>query len=76
MTITELQHLYRDHQLTEAVIEPSVREGNWVIEFRHIKGGFILLTDHLGVECLYDDLDEASKNALAIGFQQVRIESL
>ncbi|EDP57950.1 hypothetical protein [Vibrio sp. AND4] len=74
MTINELRHLYRDKQLVEAIIEPSIQEGGWVVEFRHARGGFVCLTDSHGEECLYDNLDTASKSALAVGFQQVRIE--
>lgn len=74
MTITELRNLFREKQLVEAIIEPSIQEGTWIVEFRHARGGFVLLTDSHGGECLYDDLDEASKSALAVGFQQVRVE--
>ncbi|ARV73667.1 hypothetical protein [Vibrio campbellii] len=74
MTINELRHLFRDNQLVEAIIEPSIQEGGWVVEFRHARGGFVCLTDSHGEECQYDDLDTASKSALAVGFQQVRIE--
>ena len=44
------------------------------MEFRHARGGFVFLTDSHGEECLYEDLDAASKSAMAVGFQQVRIE--
>ena len=74
MTINELRHLFRDNQLVEAIIEPSIQEGGWVVEFRRARGGFVCLTDSHGEECLYDDLDTASNSALAVGFQQVRIE--
>jgi len=74
MTITELRSLYRDNQLVEAIIEPSIQEGSWIVEFRHARGGFILLTDTHGEECHYLDLDVASKSALAVGFSQVRVE--
>ena len=43
MTINELRHLFRDNQLVEAIIEPSIQEGGWV-EFRHARGGFVCLT--------------------------------
>ncbi|BCL71327.1 conserved hypothetical protein [Vibrio nigripulchritudo MADA3029] len=74
MTISELRSLYQDNQLVEAIIEPSIQEGTWIVEFRHARGGFILLTDSHGEECHYIDLDKASKSALAVGFRQVRIE--
>ncbi|MEZ8826864.1 hypothetical protein [Vibrio sp. 10N.261.55.A7] len=74
MTITELRSLYREDKLVEAIIEPSVQEGSWVVEFRHARGGFVLLTDSHGGECHYMDLDLASKSAMAVGFSQVRIE--
>ncbi|MDN3697464.1 MULTISPECIES: hypothetical protein [Vibrio] len=74
MTVTELRYLYRDNKLVEAIIEPSAEEGTWVVEFRHAKGGFVLLTDSHGEECHYENLDLASKSAMAVGFQQVRIE--
>jgi hypothetical protein len=74
MTLSELRTLYRDQQLVEAIIEPSIQNGNWVVEFRHAKGGFVLLTDANGEECQYFDLDLASKTAMAVGFKQVRVE--
>ncbi len=74
MTITELKLLYREKQLLEAIIEPSIQDGSWVVEFRHARGGFVLLTDSHGEECQYLDLDLASKSAMAVGFNQVRIE--
>ncbi|WP_428775230.1 hypothetical protein [Vibrio sp.] len=75
MTINELRSLYRENKLVEAIIEPSSQEGQWIVEFRHTKGGLVLLTDAHGEECHYMDLDLASKSAMAVGFQQVRIES-
>ncbi|WP_047043446.1 hypothetical protein [Vibrio mexicanus] len=75
MTINELRTLYRDNQLIEAIIEPSVQEGTWIVEFRHQRGGFVLLTDAHGEECHYGDLNLASKSAMAVGFKQVRIEA-
>ena len=74
MTLTELKALYRDNQLVEAIIEPSIQDGSWVVEIRHARGGFVLLTDAQGEECQYVDLDVASKSAMAVGFHQVRIE--
>ncbi|WP_375751551.1 hypothetical protein [Vibrio sp. HN007] len=74
MTLTELRTLYRDEQLLEAIIEPSIQDGGWVVEFRHAKGGFVPLTDSRGEECQYYDLDLASKSAMAVGFKQVRVE--
>ena len=74
MTINELRALYRDNQLVEAIIEQSAEEGLWVVEFRHAEGGFLLLTDVHGEECHYGNLDIASKSAMAVGFNQVRIE--
>ncbi|MDG3084733.1 hypothetical protein P7F88_00950 [Vibrio hannami] len=74
MTLTELRTLYRDEQLLEAIIEPSIQDGGWVVEFRHAKGGFVPLTDARGEECQYYDLDLASKSAMAVGFKQVRVE--
>jgi len=40
MTINELRHLFRENQLVEAIIEPAIQEGGWVVEFRHARGGF------------------------------------
>ncbi|USD66724.1 hypothetical protein [Vibrio sp. SCSIO 43136] len=74
MTISELRNLYQKQQLIEAIVEPSIQEGSWIVEFRHSRGGFILLTDTHGEECHYVDIDTASKSALAVGFRQVRVE--
>ncbi|WPC74417.1 hypothetical protein [Vibrio porteresiae] len=75
MTITELRSLFQDKQLIEAIIEPSTQDGAWIVEFRHQRGGFVLLTDATGSECQYDNLDLASESAMAVGFNQVRVES-
>ncbi|MBP8550848.1 hypothetical protein FPV82_05420 [Vibrio cholerae] len=75
MTIPELRELYQTQQLVEAIIEPSFQEGEWIVEFRHQMGGFVLLTDENGEECRYIDLDSASQSAMAVGFRQVRIEN-
>ncbi len=74
MTVTELRALYKDNQLIEAIVEPSLQDGQWIIEFKYRKGGFVILTDDHGEECLYSDLDDASKSAMSVGFHQVRIE--
>ncbi|WP_087019035.1 thymidylate kinase [Thaumasiovibrio subtropicus] len=73
MTLTELQRLYTSHELVEAVVEPSLSADGWIVEFRHRRGGFVPLTDAAGVEKCYHDIDQATENALAVGFQQVRI---
>ncbi|SEG73586.1 hypothetical protein SAMN04488244_1445 [Vibrio hangzhouensis] len=73
MTITELKHLFHQDLLAEAIIEPSSTEEGWIVEFRHKQGGFLMLTDIHGAECQYNDLDKASKSALAVGFTEVRI---
>ena len=76
MTIEELKILYRDDLLVEAIVEPfSVEEGLWIVEFRHVQGGFVLLTDDHGEECCYSNLDLASMSAMEVGFKQVRVES-
>lgn len=75
MTLTELKVLYRDKQLVEAIIEPSVQDdGSWIVEFRHMHGGLVLLTDAHGEGCQYNDLDLASQSAMEVGFNQVRVE--
>ncbi len=74
MTLTELKGLYRENQLVEAIIEPSAQEGTWIVEFRHSHGGLVLLTDSEGEGRKYYDLDVASESAMAVGFNQVRIE--
>ncbi|MDN3608930.1 hypothetical protein ACFFUP_18225 [Vibrio ostreicida] len=75
MTLNELRNLYRENQLVEAIIEPSSQEGAWIVEFRHTRGGLVLLTDAHGQECHYIDIDLASKSAMAVGFRQVRVEA-
>ncbi len=75
MTINELRTLYRERELVEAIIEPSSQEDAYIVEFRHARGGFVLLTDANGEECHYENLDSASRSAMAVGFSQVRIES-
>ena len=74
MTLTELRALYQEKQLVEAIIEPSLPDGSWIVEFRHTKGGLVLLTDSQGEGCQYFDLDIASRSAMAVGFNQVRVE--
>jgi len=74
MTLTELKVLYRKNQLVEAIIEPSVQDGTWIVEFRNTQGGLVLLTDAEGEGCQYLDLDVASQSAMLVGFNQVRVE--
>jgi hypothetical protein len=76
MTLEELRLLYRKNLLIEAVVEPFSDQGMWIVEFRHVQGKFILLTDEQGEECHYNNLDMASKSAMDVGFRHVRIESL
>ncbi|KXI21613.1 hypothetical protein [Photobacterium sanguinicancri] len=73
MTLTELQGLYARSDLVEAVVEPSIQEGGWIVEFRHRRGGFVPLTDGAGSEQCYQDIDTASERAFEVGFHQVRI---
>ncbi|MCG7498739.1 hypothetical protein MHO82_17865 [Vibrio sp. Of7-15] len=73
MTLSELRLLYHQDQLVEAIIEPSIQENMWIVEFRHTRGGLVPLTDSKGCEQHYQDVDMASKSALAVGFNQVRI---
>jgi hypothetical protein len=75
MTINELRNLYRNDQLVEAIIEPASHDGKWIVEFRHCKGGLVLLTDACGEECHYHDIVKASQSAMAVGFQHVRVEN-
>ncbi|AAW84804.1 hypothetical protein ACTFQF_06415 [Aliivibrio fischeri] len=72
-TLSELKLMYQEDQLVEAVIEPVIVEDSWIVEFRHVRGGLVLLTDLKGGEVKYRDLEAASKSALAVGFSQVRI---
>ncbi|KMV29085.1 thymidylate kinase [Photobacterium swingsii] len=73
MTLTELQGLYARSDLVEAVVEPSIQEDGWIVEFRHRRGGFVPLTDGAGSEQCYQDVDTASERAFEVGFHQVRI---
>ena len=73
MTKTELRDLFYQKMLVEAVVEPSLTSGGWIVEFRHARGGLVPLTDGQGVEQCFQDVDIATENALDIGFHQVRI---
>ncbi len=75
MTIPELRELYQTQQLVEAIIEPSFQEGEWIVEFRHQMGGFVLLTDENGEECRYIDLDSASQSAWRLGFVKFELKT-
>ncbi len=75
MTIPELRELYQTQQLVEAIIEPSFQEGEWIVEFRHQMGGFVLLTDENGEECRYIDLDSASQSAMRLGFVKFELKT-
>ena len=74
MTIDELKVLFRDDLLVEAIVEPFSDDGLWIVEFRHIQGGFVLLTDDHGEECYYRDFDLASKSAMEVGFKHITVE--
>lgn len=49
-TLSELKLMYQEDQLVEAVIEPVIVEDSWIVEFRHVRGGLVLLTDLKGGE--------------------------
>ncbi|GEA52876.1 hypothetical protein VIN01S_36800 [Vibrio inusitatus NBRC 102082] len=76
MTINELRVLYRSERLVEAIVEQADQDGLWVVEFRDSRGGILALTDPQGEQRYYNDLDSASKSAMAVGFSQVRVEVL
>lgn len=73
MTREELRYLYQSKKLTEAVIESSSDDGDWIVECRHYEGRLVLLTDESGREQHYKDSEEASISAFEIGFGQVTI---
>lgn len=76
MTLEELRVLYRANLLVEAIAEPLDDQGGWIVEFRHVQGGFVVLTHTSGEAYHYADLYYASQSALHVGFKQVRVESL
>ncbi|MGX9419485.1 hypothetical protein ACXJY6_19105 [Vibrio sp. RC27] len=76
MTLEELRTMYRANLLVEAIAEPLEEQGDWLIEFRHIQGGFVVLTHSNGETCHYSDLHYASQSAREVGFKQVRVESI
>lgn len=73
MTKSELQSLYNQNMLVEAVIEQSMLEEGWILEFRHTKGGLVPLTDYQGVEKCFSSVDDASDHAMDVGFDLVRV---
>ncbi len=73
MTKDQLQQLYSQELLVEAVVEPSIQHEGWIVEFRHARGGLVPMTDRLGVEICFESADMATVNALDVGFRQVRI---
>ena len=72
-TLSELKLMYQSGKLTEAVIEPIAVDNTCILEFQHVSGGLVLLTDLKGEQMIYQDIESASKCALAVGFSQVRI---
>ncbi|CAM3109928.1 thymidylate kinase [Vibrio rarus] len=76
MTINELRVLYRSERLVEAIVEQADQGGLWVVEFRDSHGGILALTDPQGEQRHYSDINSASKSAMAVGFNQVRVEEL
>ncbi len=73
MTKSGLKKLFEQELLIEAVIESSMIEDVWIVEFRHADGNLIPLTDGKGTERIFNDVESASMHALDIGFYQVRI---
>lgn len=73
MTKSELRTLFGRDMLVEAVVEHSLLNDGWIVEFRHSRGGLVPLTDIDGVERSFGNLDAATENAQDIGFHQVRI---
>ncbi len=74
MDIIGLQQMYHDKQLSEAIIEPSTLGNGWVVECKDQQGQLVVLTDSLGHEKCYKNLDIATAKANEIGFSRVRIE--
>ncbi|WP_408642327.1 MULTISPECIES: thymidylate kinase [Salinivibrio] len=73
MTAEQLRALYHQKLLVEVMVEPSLDSEGWVVECRHTGGGIMALTDAEGIEQCFADIDQATLNALQIGFDQVRI---
>ena len=73
MTKTELRALYHQDMLVEAVVEHSLASDDWIVEFRHQRGGLVPLTDVNGVERTFDDADAATDYAMEVGFSHVRV---
>lgn len=73
MTIDELRLLYQRKQLVEALVESAPDGSAWIVECRDCEGGLKLLTDEVGREQHYNDFETASRSALDIGFDHVRI---
>ena len=74
MILSEIEALYQDQRLVEAIIEPSHTANGWVLEFKDDAGHLLPLTDSFGQEKCYRDLDRATEVARQLGFGHVRIE--
>jgi hypothetical protein len=74
MTYDEIRTLYQQHQLIEAIAEPTLPDGTWSLAFRDIHGGFIPLSDPYGEAYHYQSLDLVFRSARRVGFEQVRVE--
>ena len=73
MTKNELRTLYEQQLLVEAVVEHSMLDEGWILEFRHTRGGMLTLTDFDGTERHFASVDDASDHALDVGFSLVRV---
>ncbi len=74
MILSEIKSLYHRHELTEAIVEPSLAGNGWIVEFKSTDGDIIPLTDLNGHEKLYRNLDLATAMAQQVGFPYVRVE--
>ena len=61
-------------RLTEAAAESSDQGNGWRLLLHTQSGETLVLTDHVGRECLFHSLDHASEIVRDIGFDSVRVE--
>jgi hypothetical protein len=74
MELARVRSEFEAGRLREAVIEPSPTGNGWLVLFREADGELVKLTDHVGADVLYHDLDSATKLANDIGFATIRVE--
>lgn len=73
MDLSHMRTMYDTGRLSEAMIIASHEDNSWLVDCHDLWGHTLHLTNHSGDALHYDTVDNATKAARAIGFNQVGV---